>query len=77
MLANAVAGAPEALLERNAFYAGLKKLVIDRGTTIEAFKVSLASKDLEVQSRDEEIRVLKAQCETQECVYHRIYALYY
>lgn len=68
MLANAVAGAPEALLERNAFYAGLKRLAVEQATAIEALKSSIASKDQDIQSRDEEIRLLKERCDTQEYV---------
>jgi hypothetical protein len=65
---NTVAGAPEALLERNAFYTGLKKLATDRATEIDGLKDTIRQRDQEIESQDKELGMLKTRCETLEYV---------
>lgn len=48
---------------------GIKKLATERATAIEVLKTSLGDKDQEIRGRDEEIKVLKARCDTLEYVY--------
>lgn len=67
-MVNTVTGAPEALLERNAFYMGLKKLALDRAIEINGLKDTIGNRDQALESRDKEIVVLKARCETLEYV---------
>lgn len=67
-MVNMVTMAPEAILERNTFYAGLKKLASDRATEVDGLKDALSNKDQDIEQRDKEIVVLKTRCETLEYV---------
>ena len=66
-----VAGAPEAMLECNAFYMGLKRMASDRAIEVHALKETLRQKTQEIDSRDREIDILKMRCETLEYVQWR------
>ncbi|KAI9437314.1 hypothetical protein H4582DRAFT_2058306 [Lactarius indigo] len=66
-----VAGASKAMLERNAFYVGLKTMASNQATEIEALKGTIEQKTEEIISRDREIDILKARCETLEALIDR------
>ncbi|KAI9436446.1 hypothetical protein H4582DRAFT_2078585 [Lactarius indigo] len=66
ILVSMVAGASEALLERNAFYVGLKTVASNQVTEIEGLKGTVKQKILEIIGCDKEIGILKVRCETLE-----------
>ncbi|KAI9434751.1 hypothetical protein BJY52DRAFT_1231120 [Lactarius psammicola] len=72
MVASTVTGAPEAFLEHNAFYIGLKRLTIDQRTEIDTLKLTIGLKDQEIESRAKEFDKLKARCETLEGIKWRL-----
>ncbi|KAH9047776.1 hypothetical protein EDB84DRAFT_1575085 [Lactarius hengduanensis] len=66
VIVSMVAGASEAILERNAFYMGLKTVASNRAIEMEGLKGTIDQKNQEIVDRDKQINLLKARCDTLE-----------